>query len=263
MNTNIQIFRNSQFGEVRVAEVNGEFYFVAKDVAERLGYKWHHNLVSHVPEEWKGRNRITTPSGIQEVITLSEQGLYFFLARSDKPTALPFQKWIAGEVLPSIRKQGGYITAKSDDTPEMIMARALQIAQITIDNHKQRVQMLEGENESLNNEVKQLAPKAEYTDKVLQSTSTYTMTQIAKELGLSAVSLEKKLHKDGVMFRQSGQWILYAKYQDKGYTKSRTHHYSCNDGSTGTNTITVWTEKGRAFIHKLFEKEAFYENWGA
>ncbi|MDR0618895.1 MAG: phage antirepressor KilAC domain-containing protein [Bacteroidales bacterium] len=265
MNTNIQIFRNGRFGEIRILKnESGEFHFVAKDVAERLGYNTDGGMgkiLSHIPSEWKFST--PNPNGGADITILSEQGLYFFLARSDKPTALPFQKWIAGEVLPSIRKQGGYMTAKSDDTPEMIMARALQIAQITIDNHKQRVQMLEGENESLNNEVKQLVPKAEYTDKVLQSTSTYTMTQIAKELGMSAVSLEKKLHEDGVMFRQSGQWILYAKYQDKGYTKSRTHHYSCNDGSTGTNTITVWTEKGRAFIHKLFEKEAFYENWGA
>ncbi|MDR1339795.1 MAG: phage antirepressor KilAC domain-containing protein [Prevotellaceae bacterium] len=89
-------------------------------------------------------------------------------------------------------------------------------------------------------------------DKVLQSTDTRTMTQIAKELGMSAIALEKKLHDAGVIFKQSGQWLLYAKYQDMGYTKPRTHQYTHNDGTTGTNTITVWTEKGRKFVHQMF-----------
>jgi phage antirepressor YoqD-like protein len=129
------------------------------------------------------------------------------------------------------------------------MARALLVAHETINRNKQRVQILEGENELLTNEVKQLAPKAEYTDKVLQSVSTYTMTQVAKELGMSAIALEKKPHEKGIIFRQSGQWILYAKYQNKGYTKPRTHQYMRSDGTTGTNTITVWMEKGRKFIH--------------
>jgi phage antirepressor YoqD-like protein len=112
--------------------------------------------------------------------------------------------------------------------------------------------MLEGEKEFLEGEVRLLAPKAEYTDRVLQSTSTCTMTQVAKELGMSAVTLEKNLHDAGVMFKQSGQWILYAKHRGKGYTGSRTHHYTRSDGTTGTNTITVWTENGRAFVHSLF-----------
>jgi Rha family phage regulatory protein len=138
---------------------------------------------------------------------------------------------------------------------DYILARSHEILQNRIMIATQKIQILEGENEHLNQEVKQLAPKAEYTDKVLQSVSTYTMTQVAKELGMSAVALEKKLHDDGVMFRQSGQWILYARYQDKGDTKPRTHHYTHSDGTTGTNTITVWTEKGRKFIHELIKKQ--------
>jgi Rha family phage regulatory protein len=105
-------------------------------------------------------------------------------------------------------------------------------------------------------EIKKLAPRAEYTDKVLQSDSTYTMTQVAKELGMSAVKLERKLHEEGIMFKQSGQWMLYAKYQDKGYTQSRTHTFTHSDGTRGTNTITVWTETGRAFVHWLFKTSA-------
>lgn len=93
---------------IRVLNVEGAPQFIAKDVAEALEYKWNPYLLNHVPDEWKGNNPIVTPGGIQEMLTLSEPGLYFFVNRSDKPKALPFQKWVAGEVLPAIRKTGGY-----------------------------------------------------------------------------------------------------------------------------------------------------------
>lgn len=99
-------FENS---EIRTTlDLNGEPLFVAKDVAEALGYNWDRNLTKHVPDEWKGVNPIHTPGGTQQMAVLTEQGLYFFLGRSDKPKALPFQKWLAGEVVPSIRKTGHY-----------------------------------------------------------------------------------------------------------------------------------------------------------
>lgn len=103
----------SATNQVRVIEIDGKPWFVAKDVAEALEYTtWHHNLISHVPEEWKGSNPITTPGGEQTMLTLSEDGLYFFVIRSDKPKALPFQKWLAGEVLPALRQRGYYGSLK-------------------------------------------------------------------------------------------------------------------------------------------------------
>ena len=106
----LQVFKFEGNREVRTLERNGEPWWGAKDVAEALGYASNNitQIISHVPNEWKGSNRIATPSGSQEMQCLSEQGLYFFLGRSDKDTALPFQKWIAGEVIPSIRKTGAY-----------------------------------------------------------------------------------------------------------------------------------------------------------
>ena len=101
---------------VRVLQQGGEYWFVAKDVAEALGYakvsvaSSLNKLLKNIPAEWKGKKRILTPGGDQELLTISEQGLYFFLGRSDKPAALPFQKWYAGEVLPQIRKTGSYST---------------------------------------------------------------------------------------------------------------------------------------------------------
>lgn len=109
MGNEVKLFENVEFGKVRtIQDEQGEIWFVAKDVAEALEYTWSGTRVSHVPQEWRGMTSVVTPSGTQEMITLSEQGLYFFLGRSDKPKALPYQKWIAGEVMPSIRKTGGY-----------------------------------------------------------------------------------------------------------------------------------------------------------
>ena len=111
----VQIFRNAEFGAVRIVDVTGEPWFVAKDVARALGYpesslRQLNNLFGHVPDKWKGRNWIMTPGGEQEMLIISEQGLYFFLARSDKAAALPYQKWVAGDVMPSIRRHGAYLT---------------------------------------------------------------------------------------------------------------------------------------------------------
>jgi anti-repressor protein len=103
---------NYDKSEVRTTIVNGDPWFVAKDVAEALGYKWNGNkTIGHIPEEWGGVESISTPSGNQEIIIISEPGLFFFLNRSDKKSALPMQKWVAGKVLPSIRKTGAYSQA--------------------------------------------------------------------------------------------------------------------------------------------------------
>ena len=95
---------------------HGEPWFVAKDVALALGYQWNGlKNIQHIPEEWRGVESVSTPSGTQTMLTLSEQGLYFFVARSDKPKALPFQKWLAGEVLPSLRRTGRYSLPEAEE----------------------------------------------------------------------------------------------------------------------------------------------------
>lgn len=107
-----------------VTDSGGEPLWVAKDVAEALGYKWNGIArIAHVPEEWRGVTSVVTPSGIQEMAILTEAGLFFFLNRSDKPVALPMQKWVAGEVLPSIRRHGAYVS------PAMAVLPSAQIAE--------------------------------------------------------------------------------------------------------------------------------------
>lgn len=111
----LKIFEHEAFGRVRAIDLGGQPWFAAKDVAQALGYT-STNMVTvfqAVPAEWKGSNPIATPGGTQELLMVAEPGLYFFLGRSDKPGALPFQKWLAGEVLPSIRRHGVYATPQT------------------------------------------------------------------------------------------------------------------------------------------------------
>jgi len=140
---NIQVFNSPEFGLVRTTTYNGEIAFVTKDVMEKLGYTDHTNVgkaIEHVPEEWKGRESIPTPGGIQDLWIFTEQGLYFFLARSNKPLALPFQKWIAGEVIPSIRKTGKYSLPPSSQI-ESLKTRLLLA--------EQKLQLFEEYNEDI------------------------------------------------------------------------------------------------------------------
>ena len=109
--------------------------------------------------------------------------------------------------------------------------------------------------------LQRLAPKADYFDDVLQSKSTYTTNQIAKELGMSAISLNKKLNALGIQYKQSETWMLYAKYQDKGLTKTKTYTYAHDThGNPKTSMQTVWTEKGRLFIHNITSEEYILTN---
>lgn len=110
---------------------------------------------------------------------------------------------------------------------------------------------LQAQNELQAKELEKQAPKVAYYDEVLTSQSTYNANQIAKELGMSAVTLNKKLHELKVQYKQGGQWLLYHPHQNKGYTKTVTYTYTDSKGVTCTNSSTVWTEKGRAFIHSI------------
>lgn len=184
---------------------------------------------------------------------VNEDGLYDVILDSRKPEAKAFRKWITSEVLPSIRKTGGYIHQEEGDTDADIMAKALMIAQKTIDDKKQRIQILEGENEHLQLENKALAPKAQYTDEVLQSTSTVTFTEVAKELNFrSATALINRLLSDRVIYRQSGRLLPTAKYSGKGFFTSRTHRFYHTDGTPDASVMTVVTQKGRAFLYNYF-----------
>ena len=235
--------------------------FLAKEVGEVLEYSESNSskLTNLVDDDEKVRNIVTTPGGNQEVWMLTEDGLYEVLMQSRKPIAKQFKKGVK-QILHEVRTTGGYISTKQDDTPEEIMARALTIAQATLAKREERLKQLEAETEQQQatielqeKEIKQAAPKVNYYDTHLQSVNTLTSTQVAKQIGMVAEKLHKKLNEAGIIFYQSGQWLLYSPYSAWKLYDTRTNTFTRSDGSTGTNSYTVWTEKGRRFIIALYE----------
>ena len=242
--------------------------FLAKEVAECIdyaktsqGYYDVSRMVGTVDEEEKHLRTIFVDGRNYEMWFLTEDGLYEVLFQSRKPIAKEFKKGVK-EILKTIRKTGGYIATKQDDTPEEIMARALTIAQATLAKREERLKQLEAETEQQQvtieiqtEEIKKAAPKVSYYDNHLQSVNTQTSTQTAKQIGMDAEKLHKKLKEIGIIYRQSGQWILHAPYSTWGMHSTRTQTYTRSDGSTGTSVYTVWTTKGVRFIIALYEND--------
>lgn len=217
---------------VRTIDVDGELFFVAGDVAEVLGYSTNPSrLFSHVPDEWKGVHPIHTPGGKQEMLTLSEPGLFFFLNRSDKPAALPMQKWVAGEVLPSIRKTGGYSMQ-----PQELIARAVIEAQRMIDN--QAAQIAE------------LAPKAAIADRIAVADGLYNLTHAAKVIGVPPRTFNNQLHSMGWIYRMGvkGSWTGSAPKVKAGYIEHKVHQFEHSDWTPDSSPQVFITAKG---IHRL------------
>jgi phage antirepressor YoqD-like protein len=134
------------------------------------------------------------------------------------------------------------------NNPDLVISLATQLKSEREEKHR-----LEQQNALQEEQLRQAAPKVQYVDTVLQSVNTYATNLIAKEMGMSAETLNKRLKEKGIQYRQSGVWVLTSKYQNKGYTKTRTHTYTRSDGSQSTAMLTVWTEQGRAFLHSLFK----------
>ncbi len=240
--------------------------FPAKEVAEVLNYSESNSnkLTNLVESDEKVRNTITTLGGNQQVWFLTEDGLYEVLMQSRKPIAKEFKKGVK-EILKAIRKTGGYIATKSDDTPEEIMARALTIAQATLAKREERLKQLEAENEHKqvvieqkeeeiiikDKEIKILAPKGESFDKIMSSEGLVTTNMIAAFLEISAIKLNKLLCEWGIQYKQSSVYFLTIKYRGNGYTKHVPHPYMDN-GVQKSREHMYWTEKGRKFVIDLY-----------
>lgn len=184
---------------------------------------------------------------------LTESGLYKLLMKSRKPRAERFQDWVTDEVIPAIRKTGGYIPHNKNMSDAEIMAAAMQIANRTIEEQKRKIELAEKEKENLALAIEDMAPTVEFAEEVLESSNTLTATQIAADYGISAIELNKILKKEGIQYRSGGQWILYSQYKNKGYTDSK----SIKAGYS-FRKITVWTQKGQKFIYQTLKKLGIY-----
>lgn len=241
---NIQIFQNQEFGAIRtISNEQGEAMFCAKDVCDTLGYNNSRDaLRNHVEAEDVEKFDTPTKGGKQKLNYINESGLYALVLFSKLDSAKRFKHWVTSEVLPSIRKQGGYMMASPDESDEVILARALQIMQATLQRRDELIAKLQ--------------PRAEYADHVLDSISCFTVTQIGKELNMTGHDLNMLLCRMGIQYPQSGQYLLYADYARQGLAKNRNFEYHTPDGELKTRTYLVWTERGREFIHRLVDEKS-------
>ena len=236
----IQIFQNVEFGAIRtMSNEQGEVMFCGRDVALALGYKKPENAIAiHVDNEDTLKQGILDNRGCNQRTTfINESGLYSLILSSKLESAKRFKHWVTSEVLPAIRKQGGYMVARPEETNEEILARALLIMQAAV--------------QSRDEEIARLQPRADYADEVLDSVTCITTTQLAKELGMTAQELNRRLCEMRIQYWQSGQYMLYAEFARQGFAKSRTHKRVLKHGMVITEMYLVWTERGREFIHQL------------
>ena len=243
----IRTFKHEQFGRIRtMVDEKGEPWFVGTDVAKMLGYNQSDKaILRHTDEDDRMKCTVTDNLGRgQNTFVINESGLYSLILASKLPQAKAFKRWVTAEVLPQIRKTGGYIPLKDKEGRELtdleIMCRAMEIMQKSIEQKEQLIANLQ--------------PKADYVDEVLDSVDCLTMTQVAKGLGMTVHDLTTRLLQDSIIYEQSGQYMLYAPFARRGLAATRTHTHHDLFGTVHTRTYLVWTEKGKKFIHELINK---------
>ena len=251
----LKIFENPRFGSIRTVEFNGEPWFVGKDVAKVLGYiDTSDALKKHIDEEDKLSRCFADSGQSRKMYIINESGLYSLIISSKLPTAKAFKRWVTSEVLPAIRKTGGYIPTTPQMSEQEIMAKAVQISMATIAQQKDAILALESRNAMQEQIIHEMQPKADYTDMILQSKSVVNINQIAKDYGMTAQEMNKILHEIGIQYKQGGQWLLYKKYHSNGYTHSETFNITHRDGTPDVVMNTKWTQKGRLFLYEKLKE---------
>lgn len=233
-------FNNNQ---LRTVNLNGEPWFVAKDVCDVLDLSNTTVAIGRLDDDEVTKFNLGGLSGDTNIV--NESGLYSLVMSSRKKEAKQFKKWVTSEVLPSIRKHGAYLT-------EDVMAKTLNDPNYII-GLIQAIAASKEEISAKNQIIGELKPKADYLDRILKSKSLLTITQIAKDYGMSGVAMNQKLHELGVQYKQSDQWFLYERYHDKGYTSSETFVIEDVPGSERVVMNTKWTMKGRVFLYNLLK----------
>lgn len=248
----LQIFKNPEFGAIRTIDLNHDPWFVGKDVAEALGYAETAKAIrTHVDDDDKGVSILDTPGGKQEVVIINESGVYSLVFSSKLPTAKKFKHWVTSEVLPAIRKTGGYIAGAAQMTDAEIMAKALEIGQRTIKAQKERIEALEAHAE-------EARPKEIFADAVSTSNTSILIGELAKLISQNGVEIgQNRLFK----------WLREHNYLMKnGQSKNMPTQKSMNmklfkvketvisnpDGSMRTVKTTKVTGKGQQYFVNIF-----------
>ena len=236
----LQIYNHPEFGKVRIIMINGEPYFVGRDVATSLGYSNPNDaLAKHVPDKYKLVSQIAIAGQMRNVTLINEAGLYKLVMRSKLPNAEKFSDWVCEEVLPSIRKHGAYLTVETAEkilyNPDFIIKLAQQVKDAQA-------------------KIAEMKPKVDYYEKVMSSAETLSTTLIAHAYGMSAIIFNRKLEELKIIRKVNNVWELYQKYVGKGYmvdvVKEREGGF--------TFTHTYWTHKGRMFLYSELKKHGIF-----
>ena len=244
----IQVFKNDRFGEVRTMVINDEPWFVGKDVASVLGYLNTQKAIrDHVDEEDKRAERIVHPfAGPQRMAVINESGLYALILSSKLPQAKEFKRWVTSEVLPQIRKTGGYIPVNDCKDDGEIMAKALLIAKKTIEQQDALVKLPEPK------EILRLA------DKIIGeglrmlnegAEDTLTATQVAKTFNMTVFHFKEVLRDLGIQYRRHGRWNISDDLAHRDFVKMRTHVSYSLKGMKKVRHYMTWTMSGLHYLN--------------
>jgi prophage antirepressor-like protein len=226
MKTNIQIFTNEVFGEIRTCQVNNQIMFVGKDVATALGYAKPENAIAtHVDTEDKTTTLIqgTGSNYKSKVVIINESGLYSLILSSKLPQAKDFKRWVTSEVLPQIRKTGGYIPTRDAEGRELSGREILE-----------RADAIVGRTLQLLNE---------------PAEDTLTATQVAKTFNMNTLDFNAVLRDMGIQYRRHGRWNLSDDLQGRGYTAERTHVSYSLKGEKKVKVYMTWTMNGLKYLN--------------
>jgi prophage antirepressor-like protein len=239
--SNIQIF-NYQSNEVRTVKMDGEPWFVLKDVCNILDINNASDVYNRLDDDEKGVAQIDTLGGRQKMSTVNESGLYHVILRSDKPEAAPFRKWVTSEVLPSIRKNGGYIAGQEQLTPQELMAKALLVANKTLADREARISELTVQNNIM-------APKAEYFDELVDRNMLTSFRDTAKELGVKPKTFVNWLLEKKFIYRDQKGKLMPREDKNNGLFEVKE---AKNDKTQWSGVQTLITPKGRETFRLLY-----------
>lgn len=261
---------NFEGNGIRTPTMNDEPYFVGKDVCTAFGDTNHKRSLSRLDENDKTIAQIETPGGKQNMVIINESGLYSLLFQMQPSKAKGvsqndprvkerveklrgFKHWVTSEVLPSIRKTGGYVVGEKDADEDELVLRVIQMLENKI---AQKNKKIEAQSEQIKVQEQQILdskPKVGYYDKVLQSKEAIRTKVIAGDYGMSAQKFNKKLNEFHVQYKVGNTWVLYREHQGNGYTQTKTFTKETDNGYIITSTQTCWTQKGRLFLYDLLK----------